>query len=118
MVCSRSSEEPTQSKNEVNSVFKVPRVTKANEGSYLCKAVSEAGTTEEMVQVIVLEEGQQPISPHQGPPQGGGAWPGYNNRPDYNRFVLLLEIPNPGWSCMYNARLVYLSIIASFFYQY
>ena len=40
-----------------SSVYSMPRVTKENEGSYLCKALSEAGQAEEIVQVIVVEQG-------------------------------------------------------------
>ena len=40
-----------------SSVYSMPRVTKENEGSYLCKASSEAGQAEEIVQVIVVEQG-------------------------------------------------------------
>lgn len=60
----------------VNAVYEVPRATKENEGSYLCKATNDAGTAEDMIQVIVMEEGEP-----MGPPQGGGGRPDY--RPDY-----------------------------------
>ena len=52
------------------AVHSMSRVTKEDEGTYLCKAVSEAGETEEIVQVIVVEQGSNAID--------------YNNEDDYN----------------------------------
>ena len=71
----------------MTATYEVSRVTKDQEGSYLCKANSEAGSAEDMLQIIVVEPGTA------YPPGGESNRPDYNrpdgrpdyNRPDYNR---------------------------------
>ena len=43
------------SPSQGRSVYNFPRITKQDEGSYICKGQSLAGDIEELVQIIVLE---------------------------------------------------------------
>ena len=72
-------------KTMVDAVYELPLATKENEGSYLCRATNDAGTAEDMVQIIVMEDGSAAPGGGGGPPppQGPGQRPDY--RPDYNR---------------------------------
>ena len=41
--------------NEATAVYSVSSASKSDEGSYVCEATNEAGSREEMVQVIVVD---------------------------------------------------------------
>ena len=42
--------------NIVTAVYDVSRASKDNEGSYLCTAENEAGTAEDMLQIIIIDD--------------------------------------------------------------
>ena len=46
---------PTQG----TSVYTIPRITKQDEGSYICKGQSLAGDMEEILQILVLQENDE-----------------------------------------------------------
>jgi hypothetical protein len=44
------------SPSQGSATYVMPRITKEDEGSYVCKATSDAGHVEEVVQIVVLED--------------------------------------------------------------
>ena len=43
--------------NEATAVYSVSSASKSDEGSYVCEATNEAGSREEMVQVVIVDGG-------------------------------------------------------------
>ena len=43
--------------NEATAVYSVSSASKSDEGSYVCEATNEAGSREEMVQVVIVDSG-------------------------------------------------------------
>lgn len=78
-------------------MYLVSRVTKANEGSYLCEAENKAGRTEDMIQVIVQEAGgdanYRPPLPSPGRPDiGDNSRPGGNGGVEVDRRELGAQV--------------------------
>ena len=48
---------PSVNPSANSAVYSVPTATKDNEGSYLCRAKNAAGETEDLIQIIVNENG-------------------------------------------------------------
>ena len=48
---------PSENPSPNSAVYSVPTATKENEGSYLCRAKNAAGETEDLIQIIVNENG-------------------------------------------------------------
>ena len=93
----RATTEPPRG-DSVAAVYDVPRASMADQGTYICRAQSESGTTEEIVQVIVTEgagASSRPDynQPNSGPDYNQPGYPGYpqpnypgypTSRPNYN----------------------------------
>ena len=52
---------PSVNPSPNSAVYSVPTATKDNEGSYLCRAKNAAGETEDLIQIIVNENGGNDI---------------------------------------------------------